>query len=259
MKLKKLALCLTTLVISQQAFAWGQTGHRVVGEIAQRHLSADTKTAIAKILPHESLAEASTYADEMRSDPAVFWKKTSPPWHYVTVPQDKTYAEVGAPEQGDAYYALQKFTKVLKDNNASLEDKKLALRFVIHLVGDLHQPLHAGNGTDKGGNDVKLKFFWEDTNLHSVWDTKMIEKLNLSYSELTQWLDEKITPEQLKAWDNTDPLVWIAESTKIRDDIYPDSDNINYSYLYNNINTVKQRLKQGGVRLADYLNMIFDK
>lgn len=259
MKLTKIAICFTGLVLSQQVFAWGQTGHRVVGEIAEHHLSPQAKAAVEAILPHESLAEASTYADEMRSDPDTFWKKTSPPWHYVTVPAGKTYAEVGAPHAGDAFTALQHFTEVLKDAHSSMEDKQLALRFVVHLVGDLHQPLHAGNGTDKGGNDVKLKFFWHDSNLHSVWDSGMIDHLGLSFTELSTWLDEKITPEQRKAWYDTNPQDWIAESAKIRDGIYPDSADINYDYMYNNINIVKQRLKQGGIRLADYLNMIFAK
>ena len=256
-----LTLCLATgSLTSLPAFAWGQTGHRVTGAIAENHLSPAAKAAITKLLPNESLAEASTYADEMRSDPSEFWRKTSPPWHYVTVPEHKHYHEVGAPEEGDAFTAIEKYTRVLKDKSASREEKQLALRLVVHFIGDLHQPLHAGNGTDRGGNDVKVRFFWQDSNLHSVWDSKMIDSKDLSFTEWTRWLDSKISPQDVKAWSNTNPETWITESTEIRDTIYPeDANNMSYDYVYDNIPTVKKRLQQAGIRIAAYLNEVFAK
>ena len=256
-----LTLCLATgSLTSLPAFAWGQTGHRVTGAIAENHLSPAAKAAITKLLPNESLAEASTYADEMRSNPSEFWRKTSPPWHYVTVPEHKHYHDVGAPEEGDAFTAIEKYTRVLKDKSASREEKQLALRLVVHFIGDLHQPLHAGNGTDRGGNDVKVRFFWQDSNLHSVWDSKMIDSKDLSFTEWTRWLDSKISPQDVKAWSDTNPETWITESTEIRDTIYPeDANNMSYDYVYDNIPTVKKRLQQAGIRIAAYLNEVFAK
>ena len=140
-----------------------------------------------------------------------------------------------------------------------MEDKQLALRFIIHIVGDLHQPLHAGNGTDKGGNDFKVEFFWKESNLHRVWDSGLIDRQKLSYTEWTEWLLNSITKEERKAWNNTDPLVWIKESTEIRDRIYPQDDEINWQYDYDHIPTVRLRLKQAGVRLGDYLNALFSE
>ncbi|WP_412972555.1 S1/P1 nuclease [Glaciecola sp. MF2-115] len=257
--MKKLLIASAILAASsfQQVHAWGQTGHRITGAIAEQYLSAEAKAAIAKLLPNESLAEASTYADEMRSNPDDFWQKEAGPYHYVTVPEGKHYHEVGAPEQGDAYTALKKFSKIVKDKNASLEDRQVALRFIVHIIGDLHQPLHAGNGTDKGGNDVKVSFFWDDSNLHRVWDSGMLDRRQLSYTEWTNWLSQKITAEQEAKWNTSDPLVYIAESAAIRDVIYPETEKLSWDYLYQYLPVASERLQEGGVRIAAYLNDLF--
>lgn len=247
----------SSLIGSTYVNAWGQTGHRVTGKIAERYLSDEAKAAIASIIPNESLAEASTYADDMRSNPEHFWQKIAGPFHYVTVPTGKTYVEVGAPEQGDSYTALAEFTKTLKNPEASQADKQLALRFAVHIIGDLHQPLHAGNGTDRGGNDVKVSFFREDSNLHRVWDSGLIDRKDLSFSEWSEWLGNKISDAQAQEWMTTDPLVYIEESAKIRDEIYPQGDDLSWQYLYDHIPMVRLRLQQGGVRIAAYLNAVF--
>lgn len=250
---------LSTLVISSPAFGWGQTEHRVTGAIAEQYLSPLSRAAVMELLPGSSLAEASTYADEMRSDPSEFWQRTASPWHYVTVPEGKHYHDVDAPDAGDAYTALKRFTATLKNPAASKADKLLALRFVVHIIGDLHQPLHTGNGTDRGGNDVKVRFFWQDSNLHRVWDSQMLEQRDLSYSEWTTWLTDKITPQNIRDWATTEPEDWISESTEIRDSIYPDdANNMNYDYLHNHLPTAKRRLQTAGVRIAMYLNEVFE-
>ena len=251
------SLVLACTVISSQVFAWGQIGHRVTGAIAEHHLSEQAQQQVKAILGVETLAQASTWPDEMRSNPSKYWKKTASPWHYVTVPKDATYQQVGAPKEGDAVTALANFRKTLLDSKASLEQKQHALRFIVHIIGDLHQPLHAGNGTDRGGNDRKVEFFWKDSNLHRVWDTGLIDRQKLSYTEWSQWLQASITPEDKQAWSSIDPNVWIKESTEIRDRIYPEGDRISWDYAYQNVPVVKARLKQAGVRIAEYLNDVF--
>lgn len=246
-------------IASLPALGWGQTGHRITGAIAQTYLSPAAQAAVSELLPYESLAEASTYADEMRSNPSHFWQKQAGPWHYVTVPEGKAYSEAEIPEVGNAVTALENFASDLKNPNASREQKQLALRFIVHIIGDLHQPLHAGNGTDRGGNDVKVRFFWQDSNLHRVWDSEMLDRRQLSFSEWTEQLNRKITLEQLKAWHTTNPEDWIAESIAIRDTIYPeDANNMSWQYLYDHLPTAKQRLQQGGIRIALYLNEVFE-
>lgn len=245
-----------TLVLP--AAAWGKTGHRVTGTIAEAYLTPEARAAITDILGSEDLAEASNWPDFMRASREGIWPRTANPWHYVTIPQGKTYAEVGAPESGDAITALASFRETLRSDTASQEEKALALRFAVHIIGDLHQPLHAGNGTDKGGNDFSVTFFNKTTNLHAVWDSGMIDDEQLSFTELADWLARSITPEQAAAWQQTDPVVWVTESAAIRDNIYPDDRNLMWGYVFDHQAEYRTRLSQAGVRMAAYLNEVFD-
>jgi len=258
--LRPLVFTTVALLISAgPAFAWGKTGHRVSGEIAEHYLSDESRAAIEAILGVEDLAEASTWADFMRASQEPFWQKTAGPLHYLTIPEGKRYADVGAPPQGNAITALDRFRSVLLDPDSTLEQQQLALRFIIHVVGDIHQPLHAGNGTDRGGNAYVVTYFGSPTNLHSVWDSKMIDSEQLSYTEMTEWLLRRITAEDVDAWWNTDPIVWAEESATIRDGIYPvgDARDIRWDYLFEHKHTIEKRLSQAGVRMAAYLNELF--
>ncbi len=248
---------LLVLLVPSPAFAWGQIGHRVTGAIAEPLLTSTTARAIREIMGSETLAEASTWADEMRSSPDQFWQTTANPWHYVTVPSGKFYAGVVAPPEGDAVTALRKFRETLKDPRAALADKQLALRFTLHIIGDLHQPLHAGNGADKGGNDVRVTLFREQTNLHAVWDSGLIDRRQLSFSEYASFLQRRITSVEQQEWATPDPRVWITESATIRDTIYPAGDQLSWSYAYQHNPTIDRRLAQAGVRMAAYLNELF--
>ena len=250
-----LALVLNPLHV----YSLGQTGHRVTGAIAERHLKPHTKKAIKAILGNESLAEASTYADDMRANPSEFWQKIASPYHYVTVPPGKHYHQVGAPPQGDSLVALEKFSNMLKSSKTSKEDKALALRFIVHIIGDLHQPLHVGNGKDRGGNEFIVSFFDKVSNLHRVWDTDLIEKENLSYTEWVDWLDKQITKNDIKNWKSNDPIVWIKESGELRDKVYPKQKRIGYDYVYKFTPIIKLRLKQAGIRIAYFFDKLFEK
>ncbi len=252
------------LVAPAPTLAWGKTGHRVIGDIAARLVRPHTRTAIRRILGPEGIAEASTWPDFERSNPDAFWQNEAGPYHYVTVPVGKTYVDVGAPPEGDAVTALTKFAATVRDPAASRAAKALALRFIIHIVGDLHQPLHAGNGADKGGNDVKVTFNRKATNLHAVWDSGLIDQDQLSYSELSQWLFARITRAQRREWRVTDPTMWVDESASIRDRIYPppperpgEPVKLGFDYIYAWTATRDARLEQGGVRLAAYLDTLF--
>lgn len=249
-----LALIVT---LSAPADAWGKIGHRVTGEIAEAYLSPEARQAIDELMGPESLAEASTWPDFMRASPEEFWKLEAGPYHYVTVPQGVTYADIGAPEVGDAVTALAKFSAILKDETAPQADRQLALRFIVHIVGDLHNPLHAGNGTDRGGNDFLVVFFDEVSNLHKVWDEDIINREQLSYTEWASWALPKITPELVADWWSNDPTVWIGESTALRDTVYPETRDLKWDYVFEHRETLRTQLNKGGVRIAAYLNTIF--
>ena len=259
------AFAFTTLLFNSSvpSLAWGQNGHRIIGEIAQERVNGRTSAELELILGAEDLAEASTWADEERLNPSTFWQIEAGPYHYVTVPTGQTYSQVGAPTEGDAITALRRFSAVVRDPKATRSDKALALRFIIHIVGDVHQPLHVGGGTDRGGNNVKVSWFGDATNLHSVWDSKLIDARNLSYTEYARWLGRQIDPAETIKWWEANPLVWIAESAAIRDRIYPSGGaeipSLGYEYKYEHLATAEQRLQQGGVRLAAYLDWLFAK
>lgn len=146
MRLWLVSTALIFSLASSSVLAWGQIGHRVTGAIAEQYLTPEAKAAFAELFPVESLAEISTYADENRSNPDPFWQKEAGPYHYVTVPDGKHYHEVGAPEQGDSFTALNKFRAIVLDKSKSVAERRRALHFIVHIIADLHQPLHVGNG-----------------------------------------------------------------------------------------------------------------
>lgn len=258
-------------MLPSPALAWGKTGHRVVAAIADAQLSGLAHAEVKEILGgEESLDDAANWPDEMRADPSAFWQTTATPWHYVTL-NGITYDH--APKEGDALQALEHFRAVLRDPKASLVDKQLALRFVVHLVGDLHQPLHAGKCCDKGGNDVKVSWFGKPTNLHAVWDSALVDEEQLSFSELAAKLERHTAPQDVIAWWNVNPRDWITESAELRDTVYPPVPklvkgrkrkgkgaplpDLSYTYVHQFTPLMERRLQQAGVRLAAYLNDVF--
>lgn len=130
---------------------------------------------------------------------------------------------------------------------------------MVHIIGDLHQPLHAGNGNDRGGNDIKVTWFGAQTNLHAVWDSALIEQRSLSYSEYSRWLSRTITPAQIVAWNVSDSAVWIKESIALRKTIYPPITDLSWGYAYQYRTVMDERLKMSGIRTAAYLNALFDR
>lgn len=248
-----LTSALLTIVTVAQAMAWGDTGHRVTGAIAEHYLSSSAASVVRDLLGPESLAEASTWPDFVRSDPA--WKKAEA-WHFVKA-ADGLYKEGDAPPKGDAFTALKTFTITLRDANAPLADRQAALRFIVHIVGDLHQPLHVGCKDDSGGNGEPVIWFGQASQLHRVWDSQLIDHENLSYSELAGWLNAKITSTDVASWTNPDPLVWMEESRLLCGEIYPAKADLGYDYAFKHIASLHRRLQQAGVRIAAYLNSAF--
>jgi hypothetical protein len=266
----KLMLLATLALVSSPALAWGKTGHRVVAAIADTQLSGLARAHIREILGGaESLDEAANWPDEMRSAPGVFWQKTATPWHYVTL-NGILYDH--APPEGDALQALSHFSAVLQDPQASVADQQLALRFIVHLVGDLHQPLHVGKCCDKGGNDVKVSWFGKPTNLHAVWDSQLVDEEQYSFTELAAKLERHTSERNVIDWWDINPRDWISESAQVREQIYADippprkSDrktkgealpDLSYGYVFKFTPVMERRLQQAGVRLAAYLNSIY--
>ena len=249
------AVVLLTTLCPATIFAWGPTGHRVVGRIAEHHVSPETAQAITCLIGPETLAQVATWPDDIRSDPA--WKRADP-WHYVSIEDGQTYETSTKAAGGDVIEAIGRFTATLRDPAASRDAKAEALRFLVHLVGDIHQPLHVGRAADAGGNLVKLTWFGAPSNLHSVWDSEMIDHQKLSFSELAEFLDHP-TRQQVRDWQQGGALDWAAESQALRPQVYaiPDDSKLSWDYEWKTLPIVKQRLLQAGVRLAGLLDEIF--
>lgn len=246
-------ICLS--LIGVKALAWGQTGHRVIGKVAETHLNKKAKKAIEDLLGHETLATVSTYMDEIRSDDRF---DHTHPWHYTTIPEGETYESCEKSSKGELVEAIGRMKGILLSEESSAEEKREALKFIVHLVGDLHQPLHVGNGTDRGGNDVKLEFFYEPSNLHRIWDSGMIDAKQYSYTELARVVNHP-SKSDLEEWQKGTPADWATEAMQYRDQVYDygNKDYVSYEYMYQNWDLVQQQLQKGGVRLAAMLNEIF--
>lgn len=243
--------------------AWGPNGHRIVGEIGERHLSEAARRGVEEILGEESLAEASTWPDEIRADPA--WHRAAP-WHFLSIDDHETLATTERSADGDVLEALKRFEAVLRDPEAPRERKVEALRFYVHLVGDVHQPLHVGRRDDGGGSAIRVRWFREGRNLHSVWDSGLVEAEELSFTEFVRFIDEAAQTE-IATWQAEPYEEWVRESFCLRDRVYdfgpeaPDEPGeqprLGYGYALAQGPVVERRLLQAGIRLAGRLNAIF--
>lgn len=254
---KKIFLCLFLLFSSGNAFSWGKTGHRIVAEIAERHLDTIAKKEIKKLLGTDDLSRSSTWADEIRSEEKFNYMI---PWHYVSIPNGKKYLDQKRNKEGDLIETLFRLEESLRDVKTSETKKVEALKFIIHGLGDLHQPLHVGLPEDRGGNSIKLKWFKNETNLHVVWDENLIAFEELSYLEYANYLDH-FSEEEKKDYENGNFLDWAEESLSLRKEVYNtgEKENIGYEYHHRVKPIMELRLKKAGLRLAFVLNNIFNK
>ena len=252
-KISILFLLIVSQTIHSNEGIWGRLGHQVIGEIATQNLSSNAISEINKILDGQSLALVSTWADEMRSNPE-FRKYDS--WHYVNMPLDKDYNEISKNPKGDIIQAINKCIEVLKEEKSSKDMKSFYLKYLVHLIGDIHQPLHTGRFEDRGGNDIKLNFLGNDTNLHSVWDTRIIEYFTVDYKSLAnELINNKKTQVSLN------PVDWSYESHQEAKKIYSkiiNVENISRDYIAKNFPLIKSQLHKAGLTLAEVLNNIFE-
>ena len=246
------------LILPQFVFSnneWGKTGHRTVGKIAEKHLTNKTKRHLKKLLDGGSLALYSTYADEIKSDKRYNEFYT---WHYINMPFKDTYQSSNKNSEGDLVTGINYCIKIIQDDTSSTNDKKFYLKLLIHLIGDLHQPMHIGLAEDRGGNDFKVSWFGNQTNLHSVWDTKMIDNYNMSYSELAS-NSKEISKKQIKFIQSGSVVDWVNETHEITKNIYKSvsqGEDLKYKYSYENMGLVRTQLQKAGLRLASLLNNI---
>lgn len=271
--MKKLVLLFS--LVSMNALAWGPTGHRVVGHIAMKELSINALTKVSEILANQTFDRVANWPDEIKSDPAQYSHTYN--WHYTDWP-DEMHDHNEENSSGTLIKSIGEQVAVLKNPLSSKEQKVFALKFLVHLVGDLHMPLHVGNGQDLGGNACKVVFFGKQTNLHAVWDEGIIEATKLSYTELSRFVLQGKSHAEIASYKRGEVLDWASESRDLRKTVYPNDVKgtanhqycrkeggvtveempvLGYEYTYKFNPVVEKRLLAAGLRLAYLINQIY--
>jgi len=263
MKKAKLFLLIAGLLyLPFQSMAWGLLGHRIVGQIAEFYLTAKTRKQVSEILGDSSIAMSSNWADFIKSDTSYNYLYN---WHFANLADGFTKEDLRGHLSKDtivdAYTRFLFLKDALKKKGLSKDKKLLYLRMLIHIVGDLHQPMHVGHADDLGGNKTSVLWFNEPSNLHKVWDEQLIQYQELSYTEYAAAINHP-AKDQVTAWQKQPVTDWMFESYKLSRELYkqityPDQ-KLSYRYNYEHAKELNERLLKGGVRLAGVLNEIFD-
>lgn len=250
-------LILLTLAFSQNLFSWGKTGHRTVAEIADRLLTDATRSKVEALLDGRKLWMEANWSDDMRNLPE--WKHADF-WHWVTFKGREFHEKEPRTMLVNILQKIPELHQALKDGTLKTRKEQAeALKWLVHLVGDLHQPLHTGGrGEDQGGNLFEMKFFGTPTNLHYVWDEKLFADLELGFRELADFATEP-TLNEIQKWNTLDVIDWAEENGQYLDTIYnvgPEK-NVQWEYCFQVRPILLLRLRQAGVRLALMLEDIF--
>ena len=259
---RKFFLSIVFISFSFSSMAWwGINGHRIVGEIADSYLTRKARNAIKEILGNESIAMSSNWGDFIKSDSTFNYLS---PWHYVNLKAGLTFTDAEKKLLQDtganAYAKLNFLIAELKNKQLASDKKIMYLRLLIHIAGDVHQPMHVGRPEDRGGNSIRVLWFNEPANLHSVWDDKLLEMQKLSYTEYAMAINHT-TKKQRREWQGQSMANWFFESYQIAQLLYaeikePDQ-KLGYRYNFDHLETMNQQLLKGGVRLAGILNELF--
>lgn len=249
-----LAACLAL-----QAAAWSQKGHDVTAYIAEKHLTPTARAAVDSLLEGKSMVYWTNWLDNASHTMDYAYTKT---WHYKNIDAGVPYEDAPRNEKGDVVEAIYGQIAVLQDSASSFRDKNLALKILVHCMGDLHQPMHMGHLTDLGGNKTKLKFFSRDTNLHSIWDSSLVEYAHKwSYTEWQEQIDRAgAEQEQIIVAGNVDD--WARETYGIAREVYryfQPGMKVMYDPIARWAPTIEQQLLRGGLRLAFVLNSVFSE
>lgn len=260
-KIKKACIAVVLIAyLPMNAGAWGLTGHRVVGQIADYYLTAKARKAVMEVLVDESPAMASNWPDFIKSDSTYNYLSS---WHYVNLPggldQNGVFNFLDTEKTANVYNKIPEMIAILKDKQKTAAEKKMAMRLLIHFVGDLHQPMHTARKEDLGGNKINVTWFGQHSNLHRVWDEDLIEGQKLSYTEYAAAINYP-TPSQLTKWRHDSLKEAVYESYVACNRIYAATkadDKLSYRYNFEFISLANEQLLKGGVRLAQILNDIY--
>lgn len=256
--MRRLLLLLIAATMALPAVAWGPKGHDVVAYIAECHLSKRTRRHVEDTLGGKSMVSVANWMDNASHTDDYAYTKT---WHYVNVDADEqSYAASRKEAKGDVVKAIDDIVARLKSGELTAEEERVELMMLIHIVGDMHCPMHAGHKSDLGGNTIKVKFFGKQQKLHSVWDSEIVESAHRwSYSEWQQQID-RISSKEAKRIAQGTPIDWIEKTVILAADIYeqsPSGANLSYDYVHHYTPIIEEQLLKGGIRLAAILEEIY--
>ena len=255
------ALALALACIAPPALAWGAMGHRLVARLAESELTPAARTEISRLLAGEadpSLPGIASWADDLRdADPALY--RLTGRWHFVNIAEDgcRYDSRRDCPGGDCVVEAIRRQTAILADPRKPLGKRRAALKFVVHFVADAHQPLHAGFARDHGGNDTQVNDAGFGTNLHTLWDRRMLAHQHLSdaaYAERLQAMP-LVVPLTPDAWP-PDATGWVEASCSIvlQPGFYPDKPALRKSYSTRWTPIAEAQLRRAGSHLAQVLN-----
>ena len=253
-----MGFALLSAIPLQEGLAWGPVGHRIVGHIAEMNLQPGVLKTIQREFNIKHLANVANWADEMK-------KKKRPPdvLHYTNIAVDQRIYDQqrDCPRKRCVTEKLKVYQHILADGSASPASRKEAFKFLIHLMADVHQPMHMGYAKDRGGNEISVVFQGKPTNLHKVWDSKLIYLNGKTRGQFARQLNRSITPEDRKKWSGGGPEDWTNESRALVLDYgyklrFSQGRTLSPEYIKQGQIIVEERLKRAGVRLAQLLNRL---
>lgn len=253
-------LILLSLFICQNAWSWGAKGHRVVARIAEKNLSLSAQEEIGKLLDGKTLTKVSVKADIIKFFPK--WNHTKP-WHYINISEGEEFSSVEHDHDGDVVTSIKQMISILKDQKSTLIDKRQALIFLVHFVGDIHQPLHVGREEDRGGNLLKLLFEGKKTNLHVLWDKGLLSKITMNYKKYADHLETLSPKVMIEEFTEFPFETVVQECTTAHKAIYDFQKNpkgpieLDMEYFTRNNELMDVQLLKAGKRLATLLNHLF--
>ena len=256
--MRRVLFIILSILIPAIALAWGPKGHDTVAYIAEKHLSKKTLKKVQEVLGGHSMVYYANWMDNASHTDEYAYTKT---WHYVNIDaNEESYAASAKEAKGDVVVAINDIVAALKSGELTLEEERANLMMLIHLVGDMHCPMHAGRKSDRGGNGTQVKYFGSQKKLHSVWDSEIVESAHRwSHTEWQEQVD-RASKSEVKTMSQGTPNDWIEETVELARDVYansPSGVNLSYDYVAMYAPIIEQQFLKGGIRLAKLLEEIY--
>lgn len=252
MKKNIVIILLTVLcLLPAKTLAWGRKGHALVAEVAFNYLDNETKKIVLGYLDGMAIEDAANWMDDIKDDKNYDYMK---PYHYTNIDKGQEVVERSG---SNILYILNQTIKELQNHkNLTKEEIKTKILIVFHLVGDLHQPLHVGYGSDKGGNTVQINYKGQGTNLHSFWDSGIISDQKVIIEDCLK--ANKFTPAEMNNLKTIDVVAWSKESRSLLDTVYnTGGTKIKEDYVISSAKIIESQIQIAGIRLAAILQKSF--